>query len=256
MRWSSSPPFERAGIRAAAWALSLAVAACVAESPAHTHREPTREEWAAAHEALAALRESSPRTPYVLGISVGMREPRTQRRMDARGALAVDPGKAMRMILVGPGGATALDAWVTQDAYRLAVPAIDVVRRGGAGPSPGLPIGFFRWWFLSPLAGRLLSVETDAARTRYVLRDATSTVDLLAERPPGQKLHLEATRREGDAALEHLDATCRESLSPSPGDHATYEQAGLVVEVHIEALGADPPDPAAFINPEHGGVPL
>ena len=72
------------------------------------------------------------------------------------------------MILVGPGGTTALDVWVTKDRFRFAVPAIKLEKRGGVDPAEakGLPIGMLRWWFLSPLAGRLLARALDAGRER------------------------------------------------------------------------------------------
>ena len=76
---------------------------------------PTQAQWTVARDRLAALRQTVPHTPYVQEVSISFREPGTGKVFDGRGAIAVDPAHAMRMILVGPGGATALDAWVTND---------------------------------------------------------------------------------------------------------------------------------------------
>ena len=46
--------------------------------------------------------------------------------LQARGAVAMDPAAGdLRMILLGPGGATAIDLWMHGDAYRFVVPALD-----------------------------------------------------------------------------------------------------------------------------------
>ena len=85
---------------------------------------PTQAEWTVARDQLASLRQSVPRAPYVQEVSISFREPGTGKVFDGRGAIAVDPAHAMRMILIGPGGATALDAWVTRDQWRFAIPNV------------------------------------------------------------------------------------------------------------------------------------
>ena len=68
--------------------------------------------------------------PHTLRLAVKLREPFTGRTMEARGAVALSPPSALRMILLGPGGTTALDLWARDDEFRFAVPAIDLLRRG------------------------------------------------------------------------------------------------------------------------------
>jgi len=95
-----------------------------------------------------------------------MREPRSGRVIRGRGGLAVVPGRALRMILVGVAGVTMLDAWVTPARWRVAVPMLGVLRRGGADDPADLPIGFLRWWFFTPLEGRLFAATFDRVRSR------------------------------------------------------------------------------------------
>jgi hypothetical protein len=192
-----------------------------------------------------------------------MREPWTRRSFTGRGALAVDPHVAARMILVGPGGATALDMWLSRTRWRFVVPAADFRKAGGTDPAEaqGLPIGFFRWWFLSPTEGRLLTAKMDRDGATLVLREGEGTVTLhdlraRASLDPHELAHIVARRREG-GAVEGLEWTGR-SLRPEPGDHARYiqEATGLEVDVRVEALSTDEPDPAAFLDPDDPGVAL
>jgi len=168
------------------------------------------------------------------------------------------------MILLGPSGATALDAWVTPDAYRFEVPPIGLLDRGGESPDRALPVGFFRWWFLAPVDGRLLASYSGATLRLpdlpachgrwFVLRRAASTVTLCdEERAPGT-LGVLATERTG-SALQKLSFR-GQSLVPHAGDTARYEDArsGVRAAVEVESLDASPPDPIAFVDPDHGGA--
>jgi hypothetical protein len=203
-------------------------------------------------------------------VKVTLREPRTGRSFVARGGLAVDPRRALRMILLGPGGATAIDAWVTPDAYRFEVPPIGLLRRGGEASDPALPVEFFRWWFLGGLDGRLLAsyagpslavARLPACEGRwFVLRRATSTVTLCDRAASGAGLEVRAIERAPSAgrvaAREVRLAFEGASLAPHAGDSSDYEDAssGVRAHVEIESLDAEPPDPVAFLDPDHGGA--
>ncbi len=214
---------------------------------------PSQTEWDAARAGLTALRASCPTAPFSAVVRVTLREPYTGKRFMGRGALAVDPGRAVRLILLGPGGGTAMDAWVTRERFRFAVPAADILRSGTEDES--LPVGFLRWWFLAPLDGRLLTAVATTGSRRYVLRDRAATVDFVDDAAPTPR-RVQASRRTLGAPerLESVGA----SLAPAPGDHATYddERSGVHVEVVVESI-AGAPDPAAFVDPEAlaGGLP-
>jgi len=236
------------------------------------------------------MRDEVPREPYVELIRVALREPRTGSVIEGRGAVAVDPRRAMRLVLLGPGGRTALDVWVSSDAWRFSVPAIDMIRRGQADqPSSDVPVGFFRWWFLEPLDGRLLSIAPSRNGGRqFVLRDGKATVVLqslpeVRERAhaAGRKSAAAEPQTSGWSALRHFVAVRREvadlsaslperemnvdrlewiarGVHPGPGDRALYMQraTGLQVEIQVEALSDEAPDPAAFLDPDAQGLSL
>ena len=215
--------------------------------------EVTQYEWSIALDRLARLRRGRPDKPYVERVRLTIGDPRSGRQYQARGAVAVSPGRAARMILLGPGGTTALDVWVTKDRFRFAVPALKLEKRGGTDPAvaKGLPIGMLRWWFLSPLAGRLLLARSTPAESAWVLRDGAATVTV---RSDGQRFV--ALRREGET-LEGIEWFSR-GLVPQAGEHGRYLEGrfGLRVDVVVEEVLETEPDPDAFTDPDEQGTPL
>jgi hypothetical protein len=242
-------------VRPAARALSLAVlcAPLVACAPpkAAAAPEPTLAAWRSARARLAAIRAQI--VPRTLRLSLSVREPSTGRVIEARGAVAVDPPEALRMILLGPGGTTALDLWIRGDRYRFAVPAIDLQRRGdGAEPRSarrGLPVDFLRWWLLRPAEGRLFWASREGSADRLLLRDGEAVVDLIA-REDGR---IEARRTSFSTArpAERLDEETVEAEGLGCAE-VRYRQAstGLTVTVRCEGETRDPPNPKAFADPD------
>jgi hypothetical protein len=243
---------------AIAIAAFMALAGCASSAPSQPLLpETTQREWTRMRQRLASARSLEPGKPFVEEIIVAMREPRTRKVFQARGALAIDPHRAMRMILVGPGGTTALDVWVTDQRWRFVVPALSIKRSGGADAesSRGLPIGFFRWWMLHPLDGRLLSAWLAKGDPIYLLRNGGDTV-LLRDHSGGRGHHVIAMRRES-GETEQLEWLGRAPM-PHAGDRARYvdDASGLEVEVLIEGVSEAEPDPAAFLDPDQAGTSL
>lgn len=219
---------------------------------------PTQVEWTAARAWLGDLRQTEPPRPFGAVVRVSLREPHTGKTLTARGAVAVDPGRALRMILLGPAGSTALDVWATPERWRFDIPPADIHRRGGLTDDPTLPVGFFRWWFLGPASGRLLAsfpgpVAARGPSTRFILRQGSATIDIVDARV-GSGHDVNASRR----VLGTVDRIVfhGRSLSITPGDHATYDQesSGVHVEVTVESA-SDAPDPAAFDDPDAPQAP-
>jgi hypothetical protein len=195
--------------------------------------------------------------PYVADATVRMREPRTGRVFEGRGAIAVEPHVAARMVLVGPGGVTALDMWITQKRWRFAAPIADFKRAGGTDgkEADGLPIGLFRWWFLAPLEGRLLTACIGKPDNTFVLRDGEATLTLQQVRrgEAGSPPTLRALRRKG-RITEALEWRMEFGVME---EHVNYvhDATGLEVEVLARRTG-DKPDPAAFLDPDGPGASL
>jgi len=218
--------------------------------------DATSPAWSLSRARLNALRAELPRTPYVEHVRVRITDPRTKSSYEARGAVAISPGSTVRMILLGPAGTTALDLWVREDRFRFAVPAIHLEKRGATLPelTRGLPVGFFRWWFLSPLSGRLLAAHSRPDETSFLLKDDRAIVTVRAG-----SSELIALRREGEnveriswlpCTLDRFQVESR--IKPCAGARGRYtdERTGLVVDVVVEDVAPAPPDPAAFDDPD------
>lgn len=213
----------------------------------------TQAEWTLSRERLARLRSELPRRPYVERVQIGIVDPRTGKLYQARGAVAVSPHRAVRVVLLGPGGTTAMDLWVTPERFRVVIPALKLERRGGRDLSEarGLPIGFLRWWFLSPLDGDLVLARSSQREAAFLLRDGPATVTI---RTDGERFL--AIRRER-GRLEGLKWSAR-GLAPRAGARGRYveDEWGVRVHVLVEEVMPDEPDPAAFFDPDDEGTAL
>lgn len=232
---------------------SLSCAPCPASPTWHA---PDAAAFASLRVQLAERRAARPTRPWAAGIHVVMREPRSGRTFEGRGALAVAPSRAVRMILLGGAGATMLDVWVSGQRWRVAIPALGVVRRGAA-EAPDLPVGFLRWWFTEPLGGTLFAAEERPPAQLWLLRTPGAVVQLEAVpcSPAGMSTEdgLLATRRTARTAERVLE--CRAGAQVSAGDVAEYEDlgGGLKVRVQVESVSGTPPA-EAFIDPDAPGA--
>ena len=229
-------------------------------APATSPRRPDPRTWESIQRALEAERAAAPRLPWSARVSVSIHEPRSGRVVDGRGAMAVAPGRALRLVLVGAAGATMLDAWVTADRWRVAIPPAGQVRRGTAGSSDrrdsadarDLPVGFLRWLFFTPLQGKLVAGEQEPNGFLFVLRDGEVVLEVRL-RPCDRGRFATVTRR-SPGRIERLDE-CRAANAPRPGDWVTYQDdsTGLRCDLTIESMATEPPDDVAFRDPDAGG---
>jgi hypothetical protein len=230
--------------------------ACARPPPA-VRPDADPERWAEVRQALDVERAARPKRSWAAGLVMTMRAPRAGRTVDGRGAIAVAPGRALRIILVGVAGATMLDAWVTPDRWRIAVPPVDSIRRGGLDEPRELPVGFLRWLFFRPLAGTLFGGSTSGDRPLFLLRDGDATFEVRLGRC--DRGNLTTTTRRAPGQSERLEE-CRASGAvgaAAPGDWVRYEHegTGLQVELAIESLANEPPAEAAFVDPDTESAP-
>lgn len=236
----------------------LAAAGCGPIPKKATPTPPTLTEWRSGLGDLRALREAATGDgPRTLKLALALREPFTGRRTEARGAVALSPEmRAVRMILVGPGGTTAFDLWMQADRFRVSVPAIDLLRRGDANTPRaemrGLPVDFLKWWLLDPTRGDLTWIERSPSGTRYWLRDGAAVVSLDVAR--GGAITAERRTylppREG-APLTLIDDE-KVTADRLGCGRAHYTQASTGVEIDITCEGVEkaPPNERAFLDPD------
>ena len=236
----------------AAMAATLAGCAPKAGPAAPIVGAQTIAEWQRGEGRLAELRRAAAR-PRTERIALELTEPRSGRRLTARGAVAIAPPRALRMILLGPGGTTALDLWMDGGRWRFAVPAISLQKRGDlAAPRAerrGLPVDFLGWWWRRPADGALLWYGRDRDGDRFVLRDGAAIVDLTAF--ADGRIAARRTTWAGGARLDDETLTagaigCAE---------VRYHQAstGLDVIVRWEGETAGEPPPRALADPDAEG---
>ena len=162
---------------AVAAALSLGCTPTVEPRPAITP-----EAFLRASEKLAAL-DALLTHERTATIRLALRAPYLPSEVSSRGAVATRPPEDLRMMLLGPGGATAMDVWLHGDRFRMEIPAIDRVVRGDAstpsGDRRGLPIGFFRWWLLRPFTGKLHAARDTPRGLEVLLRQDEAWIDMV-----------------------------------------------------------------------------
>jgi hypothetical protein len=234
---------------------AIASAAC-APSPAPL-AAPTSASWHAGLERLATLRRiASAERPRTFRVTLSLREPFTGKTLRARGAVAVSPPDALRMILVGPGGTTALDLWTREGRFRFAVPAIGLVKRGDdrtpRASMRGMPVDFLRWWFLRPAEGTLLWHQRDTRSDRFVLRDGDAIVDLVARDDGAISAARSVWERDPSGELRRLEEEEVESSGVGCST-VSYRQRSTGLRVDVTCEGEErsaPPTPRAFIDPD------
>jgi hypothetical protein len=118
-----------------------------------------------------------PRHDYRQTISISVVEGVSGRGFEGRGALVVRPSRALRMILLGPGGATAMDTWIGDGRFRVEIPALARVARGDARtPSAqlrGLPVALLWRWVVDPFGGSIVAARVGRVRAGGVVDDPT-----------------------------------------------------------------------------------
>ena len=128
-------------------------------------------------------------------IELAIRDDLSGRGFEGRGVLAVRPRQALRMILLGPGGTTAMDVWIANDRWRVAIPALERVVRGDASTPPaqqrGLPIALLSRWLVDPFGGTVV-----AAHAGRVSPDA-EVIDDRSLGPSGARSFVVFARRVG-----------------------------------------------------------
>jgi len=199
----------------------------------------------AARRAIAARKSELPTSAFTERVAVQIRFPKGGPGFEGRGAVAVDPGHAMRMIIVGPGGATALDVWITHAKYRFAIPPVDRIERGAvrdAGATK-LPVEFFRFWFLRRFEGKVGFADA----THVVVRDGDAATSF--DRGVfSQGTPFSAERRVGSAAATIAWWPKGSENAPERAEYVGGD--GVRVDVRILGREDGVPQAAAFDDPD------
>lgn len=182
-------------------------------------------------------------------LSISVRDDVSGRGFEGRGVVAVVPRSALRMILLGPGGSTAMDVWIRDGRFRVAIPALDRIVRGDrATPRStmrGLPIDLLQRWLVDPFGGALV-----AARRARVGDDGQVIDDpaaLLAWTRRGAALEVrervglrargwwaERGRLVGHVEGEESEVVGEDALFPTRVEYVSYDPP---MTVHVRTEG-------------------
>lgn len=113
-----------------------------------------------AHVAELPRRELDLRLPSRVikqELTIEIRDVASGLGFSGRGVVAVLPRHALRMILLGPGGTTAMDVWIRDGRFRVAIPALSRVTRGDASTPRstmrGMPVDLLWRLLVDPFGG-------------------------------------------------------------------------------------------------------
>jgi hypothetical protein len=148
--------------------------------------------------------------------------------------------------------------WLHGEQFRLAVPAIDLLRRGDASTprheKRGMPVDFLRWWLLRPTSGTLLWHVFRDTGSWFVLRDGQAIVDLHVARS-GRITARRTTWEDSPdkpSGRRKIDEELIEADRLGCGV-VNYQQASTNVRVTVKCEAEEterPPNPRAFIDPD------
>ena len=229
--------------------LVAATAACAGRAPQAA--APSAEGYLEAAKRVSALRRGQ--EPFTDEIAVELEAPYLPGGLRARGAVAVRPEtRELRMILLGPGGTTALDVWIGRERYVMTIPAQDRTKAGALTDAPetrrGLPVDFLSWWLFQPGEGEVLFGQRTERGFSAWLRQGQRITELGFG--PGEQL---AARRVSWSSAPEGGVLDEETLSATSlgCGQATYHQKSINLTVRIECLGRRPgARDAAFTPPE------
>lgn len=90
-------------------------------------------------------------------LTIGIRDLASGRGFSGRGVVIVQPRHALRMILLGPGGTTAMDVWIRDEEFRVSIPALSRVVRGDSttprSTMRGMPVDLLWRLLVDPFGG-------------------------------------------------------------------------------------------------------
>jgi hypothetical protein len=126
-------------------------------------------------------------------ISLELDAPYLPSTIKARGAIAVRAPDQLRMIMLGPGGTTAMDLWMKGDRFRFSIPSLGREITGDARTPAeqkrGLPVDFLRAFMLDPLGGRVLAASKSGSELRILLEEGGNISELTLFANKALKLH-------------------------------------------------------------------
>ncbi|NUP07625.1 MAG: hypothetical protein HOW73_16380 [Polyangiaceae bacterium] len=240
-------------------ACGWSVTGCVTSSSDAAPLDPHA--FVEAREKLAELRKAAG-AARTESIRLELDAPYLQSEVAARGAIAVRPATgseppALRMIMVGPGGTTAMDLWMKAGKFRFEIPAIGKTLTGLPSNRPetrkGLPVDFLKWWMFEPLGGKLLAARRVGADLEVLLDEPGRTTTATIKKDGSISAH----RRWVAPGARGRFVPYEEEWLEASGigcARAVYRQKSTSLTVKVTCLSSKPTvNDAAFEEPSGAG---
>jgi hypothetical protein len=202
----------------------------------------------------------APTETYRQTIVISIREAVSGRGFEGRGVVAVMPGRALRMILLGPGGTTAMDCWIRDGRWRVAIPGLDRIVRGDRSTPRstmrGLPIDLLERWLVAPWGGTIVAAHRGTVRADGSVGGEQGTVAWLL-RNAGTEIreeHFPAARAwffDRGKLVGWVEGTSQELTQGRFVAHVEYRglDPGMIVEVTADPPAFGPLPASTFEDP-------
>ncbi len=193
-----------------------------------------------------------PRSIVKQELTIGIRDLVSGRGFEGRGVVVVQPRHALRMILLGPGGTTAMDVWIRDGQFRVAIPAISrVVRGDGSTPRAtmrGMPIDLLWRLLVDPFGEVAYARKSGDTLTTWVRR-GDGAAEIRSRSPAGMRAwFFDRGVLKGVASGDEVPLDG--ALVPSHVDYVATDPAMEVRVVSTSAVSVTSVSEAVFADPD------
>jgi len=193
-----------------------------------------------------------PQTIVKQELTIGIRDLVSGRGFEGRGVVIVQPRHALRMILLGPGGTTAMDVWIVDGQFRVAIPALERVVRGDASTPRstmrGMPIDLLWRLLVDPFGDVAYARRSGDELTAWVRR-GNGAAEIRSRSPRGMRAwFFEKGVLTGAASGDEV--TVDGALVPSRVEYVGTDPAMEVSVASTAAVIVSEVSPAVFADPD------
>lgn len=189
-----------------------------------------------------------PRSIVKQELTIGIRDLISGRGFEGRGVVVVEPKHALRMILLGPGGTTAMDVWIVDGKFRVAIPAIERVVRGDASTPRstmrGMPIDLLWRLLVDPFGDVAYARKSGDTLTTWMRRGE------IRERSPGGMRAWFYDKGTLTGFATGQESVVDDAIVPSRVEYVGTDPAMEVRVVSTSAVTMTEVSPAVFADPD------
>lgn len=189
-------------------------------------------------------------------IEISLRDVATGLGFSGRGVVIVEARHALRMILLGPGGTTAMDVWIRDGKFRVAIPALSRVVRGDdstpRSSMRGMPVDLLWRLLVDPFGGLAYARVGHSVESTFVKGGFTAWMRRgeIRDRVGGvsNAWFFSAGRLSGVARIEEV--VLGEAIVPRAVDYVGLDPAMVVHVKGVDPVSVTEVSPKVFADPD------